>query len=143
MENGDLAGWSEQRYIVILEGVMVKPKMKRGVNPIRKGLFLLHPTPSDDWEWSVTAIKQVVDKAQRLNVPVDVVTFEGQEVADRAAEYFSTYNIPVSEVYAMDFEMFCTSLLWRPEVSTVIDSDIERIQHYGQRGYVAEFGGTF
>lgn len=136
MEGGDLAGWHTQRIIVVLEGVLARPVSERKL--LRSRL-----TDPERWEWSTLAIKYLVDKVQRLNQAVEVVTFMGQEVADMAAAYLLDYEIPAADVAAADLDTFCLSLTWRPEISTVVDSDYDRIARYGQRGYLTTFGGSF
>lgn len=135
MERGDISSWTSSRLVVVLEGVLAKPVY---VGRVRKKL-----APPEEWGWSVYSIKHVVDYVQRKNVAVDVVTFMGQEVGDAAAEYLERYEVPVSSVDVMDLPTFQQSLLWRPDVQTVVDSDLDRLMHYGQRGYLTEFGGSF
>lgn len=135
MEKGDLAAWTEARIIVVLEGVLCSPKTN---GRIRK-----HWTDPDEWDWEVMPIKLVWDYTNRRNVAVEVVTFLGQEVADAAADWLAKYDVPISAIESADFDWFCRSLQWRPEVTSVIDSDPNRYQKYGQRGYATTFGGEF
>ena len=133
MEKGDLSTWASARVVVVLEGVLCTPK--------QEGRLRKHWTPADEWGWQSLPIKHVWDKANRQNVAVEVVTFLGDEVADMAAEWLAKYDVPVADVDAVDLDWFCRSLTWRPEVTDVIDSDPRRYQRYGQKGYVAKYGG--
>lgn len=99
--------------------------------------------PVEDWHWHTLAVKSVVDNATRLNIAVEVVTFMGDEVADQAADFMAKYDMPVASVESAKFDWFCQSLQWRPDVSYVVDTEPERIQRYGQHGYVATRGGSF
>lgn len=140
MERGDISSWASKRIIVVLEGVLTSPRYEQS-GVLRKKQELLDP---DYWVWEELPVRLVVDYGRRLNVAVEVVTFMGQDVADGAAEWFSKYGVEVAEVLAVDFEMFCRSLLWRlTEVERVVDSDPERIQHYGQLGYASLRGERF
>lgn len=137
MQNGDIATWESHRIVVVLEGVLAKPRYKGTL--LRQKLMSV-----DNWEWEVIPIKHVVDNSVRLNVSVEVVTFMGQQVADQAADWLERYGIPVAEVLSVDFETFCQSLTWRlSEISRVIDSDPDRLMRYGQLGYSITFGEGF
>lgn len=135
MEDGDLAAWTESRIVVVMEGLLCSPK--------QTGLLRKQWTDPDEWGWEVLPIKYVWDYTNRRNVVVEVVTFLGQDVADMAADWLAKYDVPVAAVEAVDFDWFCRSLQWRPEVSSVVDCDPRRFQKYGQKGYAAKFGGEF
>lgn len=135
MEKGDLASWAQSRIIVVLEGLIVAPKY---VGTLRKKL-----APADEWNWQPLPIKHVWDYTNRQNIAVEAVTFLGEEVADAAAEWLAKYDVPFASCDYADFDWFCQSLTWRPEVTYVIDSNPVRFQRYGQKGYVANFGGEF
>lgn len=136
MENGDLATWASERSIVVLEGVLVRPQWT-------KKLFGKKLVPAMGWGWQTFPIKCMQDRAHRLNQPVEVVTFLGQEVVDEAAEWLLAYNVDVASIEAADWEFFCRSLAWRPDVVAVFDSEPERFKYYGQKGYAVQFGGGF
>ena len=121
MERGDISSWASKRIIVVLEGVLTAPRYEQS-GVLRKKQELLDP---DYWVWEELPVRLVVDYGRRLNVAVEVVTFMGQDVADGAAEWFSKYGVEVTEV------------------ERVIDSDPERIQHYGQLGYASLRGERF
>lgn len=138
MEKGDIASWSNNRFIIVLEGILVEPKYQSRI--VRKDTLM----PASEWDWQIVPIKYMVNYASRLNVTIEVVTFMGEEVATAAADWLSTYGIHVSECISVDFEIFCRSLIWRiNEVERVIDSDPDRIHRYGQLGYAAVVGRGF
>lgn len=144
MERGDLAAWVDSRLVVVLEGVLAQippPRVERS------GLFgrnkVYEWTPVDQWGWSRSALKVINDKASRLNIPVDVVTFLSPDVADQAADWLSKYEVRVSSCEYSNFDLFCESLSWRPSVVHVIDTDLERLQHYGARAYEMQWGSIF
>lgn len=75
---------------------------------------------------------------------MDVVTFMGEDSAERASTFFGKYGIDdFNDVYSADFKEWCWALSFRPEIVQVYDSDPERLHHYGQRGYAVVKGGAF
>ncbi len=140
MEKGDISNWASPRIIVVLEGVLCRPV------PPHKRIFARKATQVEadpgTWSWETIPVQKVVDYGGRLNVPVEVVTFMGQAIADAAADWMARYDIEVTSVEAVDFDWFCRSLRWRQGVR-VVDTDPERIQHYGQAGYLTMRGQEF
>jgi hypothetical protein len=144
MQNGDLATWVDTRIVVILEGILAQipePEVHRS-GIVRQHKEIEWPTV-ENWGWSKHAVKIINDKAYRLNVPVDVVTFLSPEVGDMAADWLDKYEVRVSSCEYSDFDMFCESLSWRPNVHHVVDSVPDRLDHYGIRAYETGFGGLF
>lgn len=135
MENGDLASFAESRIVVVLEGLLTTPKY---TGTLRKKL-----SPADEWQWQPLPIKHVWDYTHRQNLAVEAVTFMGEAVAEAAADWLAKYDVPFAAVDYADLDWFCRSLTWRPEVTYVVDSDPIRFQRYGQKGYVAKYGGEF
>ena len=121
--------------VVVLEGVLATPKFK---GRRRKRLL-----PAEEWDWEMTPIKKLIDYVTRGNVAVEVVTFISQEVCDEAAEFMNKYDIPAASVEFASFDMFARSLVWRPEVEYVVDTDPMRINRYGQKGLAAVRGSEF
>lgn len=145
MQNGDLALWSDSRVCVVLEGVLATVPSPAHVTHrkwLRREKRVEIPE-SNDWVWATYAIKVLNDKATRHNIPIDVATFISPEVADQAAEWFLKYDVRVSSVDFYEFDRFCQSILWSPSTHTVVDSDPERLQHYGIKGYQTQWGGDF
>ncbi len=133
LQGNDLSTYQEQKIIVVLEGVLTNVTTTRIRGKINN---------PDMWVWNIMGIKSIVAK-HRGNVTVDVVTFMGQEVADMAAEWFLFYDVPAGSMEAVDFDHFCSSLVWRNDVHTVVDSDPDRLMKYGQKGYATPVGNTF
>lgn len=140
MEKGDIATWTSTRLIVVLEGILATPKHRHGRLRKNKKLEIL---PAEEWEWHELPLKRVVDYVSRMNVAVEVVTFMGPDVAEAAADFLLRYDLPVSSIDYADYDWFCQSLKWRPEVEYVIDSDPERMIRYGQRGRLTPRGADF
>lgn len=144
MEKGDIASWVDNRIVVVLEGILaqVPPPVtnRSGIFGRNKDIEWL---PADQWGWSKNAIKIINDKAYRMSLPVDVVTFMSPDVGDMAADWLDKYEVRVSSCEYSDFDMFCESLSWRPNVHHVVDSEPERLDRYGIRAYETQFGGLF
>lgn len=144
MEKGDLAAWIDSRIVVVLEGTLaqIPPPQTYRSGLLGRTKQVDWPTP-DQWGWSRQALKIINDKAYRMNVPVDVVTFLSPDVADMAADWLAKYEVRISSCEYSDFDLFCDSLSWRPSVHHVIDSDAGRLSKYGVRAYETHWGGTF
>ncbi len=140
MEGGDLATWGTSRSIVVLEGLLAVPTYREKRRGLRTPVEVLDDP--DNWHWSETALKCLQDKIYRLSMFIDVVTFQGQAIAEAAAEWFQRYDIGVAVVESYNFDTFCTSLAWRQDIQTIYEASPQRIQRYGQRGY-AVVGGVF
>lgn len=144
MEKGDIASWIDNRIVVVLEGIIAQvppPEVRR--SGILGRTKELEWASADHWGWSKQAIKVINDKAYRLSVPIDVVTFLSPEVGDMAADWLDKYEVRVASCEYSDFDMFCESLSWRPNVNHVIDSVPDRLNRYGIRAYETQFGGLF
>jgi hypothetical protein len=144
MEKGDLGTWVEHRSIVVLEGVLAlipEPAVHRE-GFLRRDKTVEYP-PADDWGWSIRAIKEINDQASRFNRLFDGVTFLSSDVADMAVEWLGKYDVRISGVEYSNFDVFCSSLTWRPDVHTVVDVDPERLDRYGIKGYATQWGGAF
>ena len=135
MQNGDLGTWEQAHMVVVLEGVLCSPS--------RKGLVRPRLTNPEDWGWSVVGLRSL-QRYSFASVPIDVITFLGQEVADHAAAFLSRYDLVVSSVEAVEVDAFTRSLAWRHnDVQRVIDTDTNRLDRYGQKGYQVQTGGEF
>lgn len=140
MEKGDLSAHATPRMVAVLEGVLVDVETTK-----EKGRFGREKVTGVNWSWLDLPLKNLVSIKRRFpDVAVDVVTFMGEDSAERAAAFFSKYGIDdFNDVYAADFKEWCWALSFRPEIVQVYDSDMERLYHYGQRGYAVVKGGAF
>ncbi len=135
MEKGDLGTWEASSITVVLEGVLCRPQVE---GRLRRRLI-----NSDQWEWGMTAIS-CVQRYAHQSTPVDVVTFQGEEVAAAAAEWFQRYDVDVQSTEAVDIDPYVRSLAWRHnKISAIVDSDPDRLARFGFRGYRTTFGGAF
>ena len=135
MEHGDLTQVDNPAIVVILEGVLTTPKYK--AQGVLRRQQLQSPA---EWEWPTISLKNIFRYAYN-NVPVDVTTFLGQEVADFAANWLDMYHVDVRSIESVDYETFCESIKWRlHDIRMIVDSDPIRILRYGQMGYQPKEG---
>lgn len=140
MERGDLSSWAVPRLVAVLEGVLVDVS-----DVTSKGRFSREKVTGTNWSWLDLPLKNLVSIKRRFpDTAVDVVTFLGNDAADRASDFFGKYGIDdFNEVYAADFKEWCWALSFRPEIVQVYDSDLERLNQYGQRGYALVKGSAW
>lgn len=139
MQNGDLSASAVARMVAVLEGVLID------VDEVHaKGRFGKDKVTTD-WHWLDLPLKNLVSIKRRFpEAAVDIVTFLGDEAAERANGFLNRYGLDdFNEVYAADFKDWCWALPFRPDIVTVYDSDPDRLDHYGQRGYAVVKGSTF
>ena len=135
MERGDLGTWEASSIVVVLEGVLCTPRAE--------GRLRRHLTDTDQWEWKMTSI-QCVQRYAQQSTPIDIITFQGAEVADGAAGWFERYDVEVSSTEAVDIDPYVRSLAWRhTKISAIVDSDPNRLSRFGFRGYQTTLGGVF
>jgi len=142
MENGDLGSFVEEQRYIVLEGVLCNPVEGKS-NSFRK-LFkgTEHKwTDAGQWDWQAGPIKSLQDLG-RFNIHVTVITFLDEVVAELAADWFGQYGIN-AEVEYVDYDWFCRSLTWRPDVASVVDTNMDRAMNYGQKGIMTTYGTVF
>jgi len=140
VQGGDLGVWSQQRVLLVLEGCLCRVTFDRK----RKGIHYVDvPTDPDEWEWGITTVK-TIQRYSFNSVPVEVITFISQDVADLAASWFNRYDIEVSETAYYRYDHFTRSLMWRRNnIQEIIDTDQERVLRYGHLGRIILFYGEF
>lgn len=140
MEKGDLSGWAVPRMVAVLEGVLVDVDVVTS-----KGRFGREKVSGVNWSWLDLPLKNLVSIKRRFpDTAVDVVTFMGDDAAERAAQFFDRYGInDFNDVYSAEFDEWCWALSFRPEIVQVYDSDLDRLQRYGQVGYSVVKGGAW
>lgn len=140
MQDGDLGTWEQPRILLVLDDCLAVVKYEKE----RKGLRRKDvPQDPDSWTWAITTVKTIMRYAYN-SVPIEVITFTSQDVADLAAAWFDRYGIEVSETRYYRFDHFTRSLMWqRGNVQEIIDTDQERVLSFGQLGRVILFDGEF
>lgn len=142
MENGDLGTWVKPRILLVLEDTCCHIS-GHAIRPSRLSRKTWTPDGPEEWEWAIKTIKTIQRYAFN-NVPVEVITFISQEVADLAAYWFNKYDIEVASVEFFQRDHFNRSLTWRRNnIQRVIDTDPERLARYGQLGHQVLFDSEF
>jgi hypothetical protein len=139
MERGDLSAWAVQRMVIVLEGVLVDFDEQ-----VAKGRFGRTKTVARNMVWLDLPLKQAANIKRRYpDIALDIVTFLGEDVAELAAGFFDRNGIDFNEVYAADFDEWCWALSFKPEITTIYDSEMERLMRYGQKGVAVTKGRPF
>jgi len=137
VERGDLSYAPVPRLVAVLEGVLIDVE-----EVTEKGRFGRTKLTGYHWNWLDVPLKSLVQLKRRFpDAAVDIVTFMGEDAATRASDFLGRYGLDdFNEVYAAPFDEWCWSLQFKPEIVQVYDSDMERLYHYGQRGYAVVKG---
>ena len=145
MERGDIGevGWHPMRIVLIWEGVCASPPERPGL----RERFAQRRGRSEDWDAAVRAWEVHEKPLQRVvaidmrGIPVDIVTFLGEEYADALRDRLDRMHVPVTRVdWYEDVASFARDLRMSPDVQHVVDSDSERLKHYGRRGLAVQLG---
>jgi len=97
----------------------------------------------DEWEWAINTVKTIMRYAYN-SVPVEVITFLSQDVADEASIWFLRYDVEVASCEYYRYDHFCRGLTFRRRnIQEIIDTDQERVLHYGQLGRVILWDSEF
>lgn len=143
LEDGDLGTWDKPRILLVLEDTLAHVtghRVRQGKLDPRKAWT---PDDPEDWEWGIRTVK-TINRWSFNSVPVEVITFINQEVADLAAFWFNKYEVEVAGVEYHDLAHFQRSLVWRRNgIQRIIDTDPERLLHYGQLGQQVLFDSEF
>lgn len=127
MERGDLSASAPPRITVVLEGVLAD------ITVTETGRWKKRVDTTVEWrELPLKSIQQL--KSRFPEVSIDVVTFLGQDVLERAADFFGRAGIMVNSIYTEDFDQWTWSLRFRHDIVTIYDSDMDRLMKYGQKG---------
>jgi O-methyltransferase involved in polyketide biosynthesis len=121
MQGNDLGLFTTHRVVVILEGVLVDLPEPAYKGRIKKTKLPL--PPAEEWAWQKMAVKYLNNTARMDSLAIDVVTFSSEEVAELAAEWFNNYYVEVSSTEYRDFDQYCESIQWAPEIDRIIDSN--------------------
>jgi hypothetical protein len=140
MEDGDLGTWDKPRIMLVLEDCLARVTGQYH----RKGIKRVWvPDDAAGWEWGITTVKTIMRYSYN-SVPVEVITYISEEVAELAAKWFNDFDVEVAGVHYFDLVQFQRSLVWRRNgIHRVIDTDPERLLYYGQLGQQIQFDGEF
>lgn len=135
MQGGDLEQFTQPRMIVVLEGVMAD------ITETRTGRRLRTKTVNRSFNWHQLPIKRLSYLRNNWSdASIEVITFLSQEVAEEAADFFSRTGIDVSSVSYRPFNQWINEILWQQDIAVIYDSDQDRVNRYGQLGYLVNRG---
>ena len=141
MEDGDLGTWDQPRILLVLEDTLAKVTGTMKRNGLSRKVWT--PNDADEWEWGLITVK-TIQRYSYNSVPVEVITYLSIEVAELAAQWFQRYDVEVASVEYYELKHFQRSLTWRRNgIQRVIDTNPERLLHYGQLGHQILFNGEF
>jgi hypothetical protein len=138
MQQGDLQLWTVPRWIVVLEGVLCN------VVPITKKRKLREPAiVGYHINWHDTPLKRMVYlKEQWPENSLEIVTFI-PDFIDTALEFLDAAQIPYDKASYSRFDQFCSVMRFQPDLQKVYDSDVARLDRYGQYGVAVNRGMDF
>ena len=132
MEQGDLATSVRPSYAIVLEGVLAE------VTPItRTRRFRGDETTGYNLHWLDIPLRRLATLKRRFSqITVDLVTFISQDVADDAAQFLDGANIPYDSLSYWRLEAWLAVLPYQDEggLQAIYDSDLDRLDQYGQLG---------
>jgi hypothetical protein len=135
---GDLAESDRESLILVLEGVLANVTT---VTEHTSGFLRRRTTTSYHINWYEVPLKRlIVTKERYPHYEINIVTFQGQPVADQAAEYLNSISLAYDEIRAWHYNKFCGTLPFIRQLRAVYDSDPERLQGYGQYGVAVVAG---
>jgi hypothetical protein len=139
VERGDLATWSRDRILLILEGVLAT------VTPvIETHRWKRDEITGYDIAWHDLALKRLSVSTRRYpDIGFTVVTFQSEQVRDMAADMLAAIPIDVEAVEHRDYRQFCSMLRFQTDVQQILDTDPDRLHNYGQLGKQVVAGGDW
>jgi hypothetical protein len=138
MQQGDLEQWTVPRWIVVIEGVLCNvipiEKKKRFRDPQISGYHI---------NWHDVPLKRMVYlKSKWPEASLEVVTFI-PDVLDTMVEFMDEAQIPYDKASYSRFDQFCSMMRFQNDLQKVYDSDIARLDRYGQYGVAVNRGMDF
>ena len=131
MERGDLETSVRHHYIIVLEGVLVTVEKADGEKKHRWS----HPVFTYHWHWLDIPMRRLATMQRRFpDVGAEIVTFINQEAAEMAATFLDAVPIGYDSLRYQPFDQFCQLLPYQENLQAVYDSDLDRLDRYGQLG---------
>jgi len=139
VQHGDLAIHIQPRAIVVIEGVLAQ------VHPIREQKLLRRERVTGyHIAWNEIPLKRCIYLKERWpDTALELVTFVSADLLETCLDFLSDTRIPYDGASYQPFDKFCNSLRYQQDVQTVFDSDMERLQSYGQKGVAVLRGEDF
>lgn len=134
------------RIVLIWEGVCAKPPEEAAVS-FKDRYKRLVGRESTNWmhvvrQWEI--FEQPLGRIYAMTMrgmAVDIVTFLGEDYCDALRERLELMHVEPTRVdWYEDAASFARDLRTSAAVQYVVDSDPERLSHYGRRGLAATLG---
>lgn len=141
MQQGDLELWTNPRWVVVLEGVLcnIVPIFKTS----RFGSKRASRISGYHINWHDTPLKRMVYlKGRWPENSLEIVTFI-PDLIDIALEFLDEAQIPYDKASFSRFDQFCSMLRFQTDLQKVYDSDVDRLNRYGQYGVAVNRGMDF
>lgn len=139
MQQGDLQLWIVPRWIVVLEGVLAKvtPVVKK--SRLRGSRITGYHT-----QWYDIPLKRVVYLKEKWpDASLEIVTFIGQDFLDNTLEFLDDAQIPYDRAYYNSLDGFCAVMRFQNDLQRIYDSDVDRLDRFGQYGVAVVPGFDF
>lgn len=136
------------RVALVWEGVCALPPEEPATTSLRDRYRRFRDRGGEvNWERVVRSWQIMNKPLQRIyslsirDIPVDMITYLGEEYCDALRDYLDHLLISVARVeYFESPEHFARSLRIAPDIQYVVDSDPERLKVYGRRGLEVTIG---
>ena len=140
MQNGDLEEFSQDRLIVVLEGILALVVDEKDHTRWRKR----ERTVAYHIQWHEIPLKRLVMMQDRYpSYVVEIVTFKSEKLADMAAEFLNDARVPYASIGYRSWHEFITLLKFQRDIKAIFDTEPERLDHYGQLGIASVRGMDF
>lgn len=134
MQGGDISNEPAPRLMLEFEGLL-------GIHPPRRLKYAIDRkfgrwrAAANAWRLNDQVVKVIRDRAWRMHLDIDVITFQPPEFADALADRLETENIPVRRVYSYTLREITRDLINMPHVQAIYSADPSRARlAYGHRG---------
>lgn len=141
MRQGDLELWTVPRWVVVLEGVLctVTPIFKSSRFGSKRGSRIT----GYHINWHDVPLKRMVYLKERWpENSLEIVTFI-PDLIDTACEFLDEAQIPYDKASYSRFEQFCSLMRFQSDLQKVYDSEVARLDRYGQYGVAVNRGMDF
>lgn len=140
MQNGDLAAHVRDRIMIVVEGVLCLPVQEKA----KSHRWSREKTVAYHISWYEVPLKRLLVIHDRYpDIDVELITFMGDEFADKVADYLGMVDIPYASIKAWDWREFLSVLKFQRHLRAIYDSDPDQLQQYGQLGVQVQPGMDF
>lgn len=137
MENGDISNDIPRRAWVVFEHLIAhlpdkavkRHNVDRALRRWRRSMV--------NWRVNTPVRDVMFNVGWRSHLPLDVVTFLGEDVAPYLTDWLDAIGLPFSHVHCYESPAAVSKALsHHPEVMYVFHADTDNLHTYGDRGYL-------